>query len=49
MGPCLGSTGVDGPVECGIWPKIAAQIGPRVPLLCRDEFAMHVITIFLGR
>jgi hypothetical protein len=41
MEQCLESTGVDGPVECGVWPKIAAQLGLSVPLLCRDEFAMH--------
>lgn len=40
--------GVDGSVGCGIWPKSSAQIGPSVPLLCRDEFAMCVIAIFLG-
>jgi hypothetical protein len=46
MGPCLGSTEVDGPVECGVRTKIAAQIGRSVPMLCRDEFAMHHTAIF---
>jgi len=48
MGPCLGSSGVDGLVECSIWPKTAPHIGPSVPLLWRNEFAMNHIAIFLG-
>jgi hypothetical protein len=31
-----------------MWPKIAPHIGPSVPLLCRDEFAINHIAIFLG-
>lgn len=48
MGPCLGSSGVDGRVKCRIWSKIAPHNGPSVPLPCRDEFVMHHIAFFLG-
>lgn len=47
MLPCLESTGVDAPVECGVWLKIAVQVEPSAPVHCHDEFAMQQTTIFL--
>lgn len=49
MGPCVGITGVDTPVECDGWLKIAVQTGLSAPLRCRDEFATHYAGTFLGR
>lgn len=48
MGPCLGNTGVDAPVECGVWPTPATQVGPSAPVYCHDTFATHQTAIFLG-
>jgi hypothetical protein len=38
MGSCLGSMGVDVHVECGVWLKIAAQVGLSVLVHCHDKF-----------
>jgi hypothetical protein len=35
--PCLGSKGVDAPVECGVWLRTAAQVGLVEQVHC-DEF-----------
>jgi hypothetical protein len=48
MGLCLRSTGVDAPVECGVWPTPATQVGPGAPVHFHDTFATHQSTIFLG-
>jgi hypothetical protein len=47
MGTCLGSTGDDASVECGVRLKIAAEVGSNVPVHCHDEFASYQIVIFL--
>lgn len=47
-GPCLGNTGADAPVECGVWPTPATHVGPSAPVYCNVAFAMHQTAIFLG-
>jgi hypothetical protein len=32
MDPCVGSFVADTPVECGVWPRTAANVGPRTEL-----------------
>ena len=39
MKPC--STGFGAPVEFDVWRSISPQVGPSVPLRCRDEFITH--------
>jgi hypothetical protein len=39
--------GADAVVECGVWLKLAAEVGPSVPIPCCVEFAMHQTVIFL--
>jgi hypothetical protein len=41
MGPFLGSTGIDTPLEYGVWLKIAAQFGLSAIVCSHDAFAMH--------
>jgi len=41
MGPFLGSMGVATPLECGVWLKIAAQVGLSATVCSHDVFAMH--------
>jgi hypothetical protein len=36
----MGNMGVDAPMECSIWLKIAAQVGLSVLVLCHYECAM---------
>lgn len=47
MVPCPESTGADAHVECGIWLKIAVQVGRNAQVHCHDEFAMQETAIFL--
>jgi hypothetical protein len=47
MMPCPESTGVDAHVICGVWLKIAVQVGPNAPVHCHNEFAMQKTAIFL--
>ena len=46
MGPHLGSMGVDKSVECGVWLKVAAQVGLVAQVRC-DEFLMHQTAVIL--
>ena len=43
MGPFLGSMGVGTPLECGVWLKIAAQVGLSANVCSHDAFAKHQI------
>lgn len=47
MAECLGSVGVDILVECGVWPKTGAHVGPSVPVYC-DEFATHLTAVSMA-
>jgi hypothetical protein len=38
--------GTHTPMECGIWLKITAQVGPSAPVCC-DEFSMHKTEILM--
>lgn len=43
--PCLGSKGVDTPVECDFWLRVAVQVGLVAQMRC--EFLMHQTAVTL--
>lgn len=46
MVACVGSTGIDAPVECGVWLKISAQVGPSAPMRCSDDLPRPRLPIY---
>jgi hypothetical protein len=48
VAPCLRNTGVDAPVECGVWPTPATHVGSSASVHHHVAFAMHQTAIFLG-